>query len=528
MKDLLLEAFENIWFHPQWLSHIIQENIEIVYKETFKNIKEIINKLLKILNIPINNVSFERYIPKFRNLFQDNFTLIFTLTDDIYDSIISKLKEKVSFYKDFDLKQELDRDIDNKVFKKLIEAEFKLCIYMILHEPILTLNIEKYEKRELNYFFYNKNEHINIEGFGKNDPCLIILNPPMLKNKFAYQGIKPAVYIITNPDEKINEICQKNQALIVSSKQNKSIKNNSFDVSPDSVEKILTANSNKDIIDIKEHEQIKDAPFENKNKNSSSNNIIQISKFMEKEEFHTLNPDKNMSPACKDIVIDENTIRIAIGKIANEDEKMPNYPYKIRHKDNSPSHIATFSNDAMSICSIIDIDNHDNESKVIDIKEHFTCYDQPLKKEELRTYRSSSHKIIDKYIMEQKMDKYIIDHKNSQVTLRKKSQNITNSERMKDEVNIYYQTTMNNEKSENLSGNSFNFKIKNDSKNILNTMVTPKNDRINHQRIKSSHTGSFSSNNYVLSEDNSSVNNIQSLIINKHTSLSKKSIYPLI
>ena len=59
-------------------------------------------------------------------------------------------------------------------------------------------------------------------------------------------------------------------------------------------------------------------------------------------------------------------------------------------------------------------------------------------------------------------------------------------------------------------------------------MVTPKNDRINHQRIKSSHTGSFSSNNYVLSEDNSSVNNIQSLIINKHTSLSKKSIYPLI
>ena len=107
---MLLEAFENIWFHPQWLSHIVQENIEIVYKETFKNIKEINNKLLKILNIPINNVSFERYIPKFRNLFQDNFTLIFTLTDDIYDSIISKLKEHVSFYKDFDLKQELDRE----------------------------------------------------------------------------------------------------------------------------------------------------------------------------------------------------------------------------------------------------------------------------------------------------------------------------------------------------------------------------------------------------------------------------------
>ena len=79
------------------------------------------------------------------------------------------------------------------------------------------------------------------------------------------------------------------------------------------------------------------------------------------------------------------------------------------------------------------------------------------------------------------MDKYIIDHKNSQVTLRKKSQNITNSERMKDEVNIYYQTTMNNEKSENLSGNSFNFKIKNDSKNILNVLnlLDGENDTIN-------------------------------------------------
>ena len=61
------------------------------------NIKEIINKLLKILNITINDKTFERFIPKFRNLFQDNFNLIFTLTNDIYEAIIKNLKQQFSF-----------------------------------------------------------------------------------------------------------------------------------------------------------------------------------------------------------------------------------------------------------------------------------------------------------------------------------------------------------------------------------------------------------------------------------------------
>ena len=85
---------------------------------------------------------------------------------------------------------------------------------MLLHDPVLNINIEPYETREIKYFFYEKGEYINIDGFEKNKtPCIGILAPPQLRNKYAYQGIKPAVCIITNPSDQIKEECQKNNHL---------------------------------------------------------------------------------------------------------------------------------------------------------------------------------------------------------------------------------------------------------------------------------------------------------------------------
>lgn len=386
---------------------------------------------------------------------------------------------------------------------------------MILHDPLLTLNIEKYEKRELNYFFYNKNDHINLEGFGKNDASLVILNPPMLKNKFAYQGIKPAVYIITHPDEKIIEICQKNQALINSSKHTKSNKN-SFDVSPDSVEKVFTANSNKDLIDIKEHEKINDIKtlrdIESKVNLNNNNNFIE-----NKESLHKLKPDNALSYTISNpIVIDKNTMTIAIGKLVIEDYQKSNNSLKIKPTNNNSPQLTTFSNDALSVPSLEIMESN---------KDIIICYDQSLKKNDLSLNRSTSLERINNDFLEHNMDNYIIEDKNNQFTMRKKPSIIINSAKINEELIICCQTAMNNEKPDNLSPKSFKLKLKNDKKSVLNTDVTPKNDRINHQRIKSSNTGSFSSNNYILSEDNS-VNNIN--CINKHISLSRKSTYLII
>jgi hypothetical protein len=140
---------------------------------------------------------------------------IFTFTDDILCKIKTRLYETIYKYKDFEesVKEGVKRDIESKSFKNLSQILFKLCIYMLLHEPQLTLGIQPYEKREFSYNYYNKTDFLNIEGFGNDQSaCITILGPPMIRNYLPFQGIKPSVYIIPVADEEIIKSCEKNKA----------------------------------------------------------------------------------------------------------------------------------------------------------------------------------------------------------------------------------------------------------------------------------------------------------------------------
>ena len=51
-------------------------------------------------------------------------------------------------------------------------------------------------------FFFRKNEFICIDGFAKEKALSLIILPPVMKGKFPYNGIKPAVLIINKEAEK--------------------------------------------------------------------------------------------------------------------------------------------------------------------------------------------------------------------------------------------------------------------------------------------------------------------------------------
>ena len=83
---------------------------------------------------------------------------------------------------------------------------------MHLHSPVLNIKISPFDNREPIYYYFNHIDHVNIEGFEReNSPCLVILPPPLLSSGFSFQGIKPFVYIIADPDEKIFEKCEINK-----------------------------------------------------------------------------------------------------------------------------------------------------------------------------------------------------------------------------------------------------------------------------------------------------------------------------
>ena len=92
---------------------------------------------------------------------------------------------------------------------------------MLLHEPILTFDLAKYTHRKLKYFYFNKNDFINVDGFiNENSPCIMLLSAPLLKNKFNFHNLKAPTYIVNKPDKTIFDECEKNKNIIIENNQN--------------------------------------------------------------------------------------------------------------------------------------------------------------------------------------------------------------------------------------------------------------------------------------------------------------------
>ena len=243
-----MEAFENIFENYFWLAHIIQDTLLIIYNETNIVIYDKISSILKTLNIEEKHP--EKFLSRFRTFFQEYFISIFSFTDEILNQIKNKLNKIILSYKNLDENfcEALKKDIESKSFRNLSQIVFKLCIYMLLHEPQLSLNIQPYEKREFSYNFFNKNEYLNIEGFGnEQSACIIILFPPMLRNFFPFQGIKPSVYIIPDPNEEIMKSCEKNRNMKKLPKVINEAEKQS-DISPIKLENNIAASLNNTLI----------------------------------------------------------------------------------------------------------------------------------------------------------------------------------------------------------------------------------------------------------------------------------------
>jgi hypothetical protein len=218
-KDLVLEAFDCLYDDYFLLSHVTHETLLITYGETKLYMTDKIQQVLKVLNIQINENSsnMEKFFINFKVIFQDHFSSVFEFTDEINNSIKKKILSEIKSSESLSNEKynDLESDMNKKSFKNLTQSLFKMCIYMILHDPVLTFNISSIKERQITYLYYNKNDLMNIEGFGtEQTPCAVIVPPPILRKNFAYMGIKPAVYCIqkSQVDEKISLECDKNKS----------------------------------------------------------------------------------------------------------------------------------------------------------------------------------------------------------------------------------------------------------------------------------------------------------------------------
>ena len=224
----LIESFDFCLKQYILISNLCQDILLSVYEETQKVIDLKFNDILKCLNL--DNISKNKHSEIFAQIspfFRDNLHKIFIINDNIIENIHEKILKIVNQY-DFDknvniieeenensdnIKNTIENQIKTKNFDILIKGFFNICIYMILHEPILTFNIQKYNPNRKNiFYFFNQNEFINVEGFGNNKtPCILLVPPPLIKNKYPFFGLKPAVYTISDANESIFKECELNK-----------------------------------------------------------------------------------------------------------------------------------------------------------------------------------------------------------------------------------------------------------------------------------------------------------------------------
>jgi hypothetical protein len=214
-KENIMEGFENVFNISVLLSHMVQETFLLTYQEASLIIDNKIIEIKKVFNLNDTTCSKERFYNKIKPLFIEFFSPMFNNENEYtlnVENIITKLgmsiyKRQIAKY----FNREISLDLDSDNLKLFIQKSLKLCFYMHLHNPKLDININPFEKRELQYNYYNKFNYVSIEGFeNENSPCLVILPPPMLNisKGYSFQGLKPFVYIIADPDEKIMEICE--------------------------------------------------------------------------------------------------------------------------------------------------------------------------------------------------------------------------------------------------------------------------------------------------------------------------------
>ena len=211
----------------KYLINLYQDNCSSIFKfddEKFKKIKDSYKKNCKKTFTQKYDSPFENI----RNLdeesgesteSQNNNDIILPATSNNSNPEISSSdkKDKSANMKEFkiEIKEEyenyLEELLESSDFKKFVANLFSLCVYMQLSDPQLKMPIDNFKNRKYDYRSFKKNEYICIDGFAKEgSPCLTII-PPVMRNNYSYNGIKPSVLVLPEnfaTDSILNKINQ--------------------------------------------------------------------------------------------------------------------------------------------------------------------------------------------------------------------------------------------------------------------------------------------------------------------------------
>ena len=224
VENTIMDSFDNIFFKNILFVRVINITVRIVYDIADEEIKKKIKEILNCLGYEIKNEDdIKSFFNKFQSIiFQDYFKTIIKFNDELLNKILLNIRLEISTQKGKLFTEEeineIQKDLDSKNIIQFLKELFTLSLYMIIHDPQLTISTTL----ELRYCYFSKKEAV-LDGFGKEDAvCLIILTPPLLRLNTYFKKLVPIVFICENPTENMIKQCEEKRLFELKKEQSKS------------------------------------------------------------------------------------------------------------------------------------------------------------------------------------------------------------------------------------------------------------------------------------------------------------------
>ena len=186
----------------------------ICNQEAERNIRETGTAVLKALHLPSDPENLAAIEKKLLPFYQHYSRTIFKVSDDAFEGLCKNYRqvietisvaESTSGDGDTGVSQSRDEEklrmlqdmFDSSDFKTFCSNLFNAMIHMQLNEPKLRVLVEPIGTRKPCYRQYHKSKYILVDGFAQEGaPCIEII-PTVMRNNYAYMGIKPSVLMLS-------------------------------------------------------------------------------------------------------------------------------------------------------------------------------------------------------------------------------------------------------------------------------------------------------------------------------------------
>jgi hypothetical protein len=191
VQENLLDVFSGFLDNHFYFVRLVQD----LLKETLGRLDDAVEAKVKALCSVLGLGDDAASALKKSNLkvLQDFSTTTFPLSEEFVGQVKGGYLTRVEGYLPPDQLDELRQVLESDDFAQILITLHKVGLHISLNDPPLKLPFPE----ALEYLKFEKPEDFYcIDGFPKGQPPCVVVLPPVMREKFAYQGIRPAVLIL--------------------------------------------------------------------------------------------------------------------------------------------------------------------------------------------------------------------------------------------------------------------------------------------------------------------------------------------